>query len=116
MEISIIDNYFIITDNYILISTLKADVMSPFIEPSAEKFAEPRGSFIFKDSPLFRFLFKIIFISIFKEHVDDERPSKVWVVFKWIFIIVFGIVFLVGLIYASYWFYNKQTRTKKRFY
>jgi len=62
------------------------------IVPQAESFAEPR------------------------DHVHDEHPSKVWTIFKWIFIIIFVIVLVVGLIFGVYWFLNRQQRTKKRFY
>ena len=62
------------------------------IIPQAETFAEPR------------------------DHVHDDHPSKVWTVFKWIFIIIFSIVSVVALIFGVYWFVNRQQRTKKRFY
>jgi mannose-binding lectin 2 len=62
------------------------------IEPSAETFAAPR------------------------EHHEDEQPSKVWQAVKIFFIVVLVIALVLVVVYVSYIVYEKQKRTKKRFY
>ncbi|CAF0916737.1 unnamed protein product [Brachionus calyciflorus] len=51
-----------------------------------------------------------------KELVDAERPSTAWRVIKIMFISVFVIGLVVGALYVGYNIYDKQRRTKKRFY
>ena len=62
------------------------------IVPLAETFSEPR------------------------EHHDDEHPSKVWTIFKWIFIVIFVIAAILIVIGGGFWFLNRQRNNKKRFY
>jgi heme/copper-type cytochrome/quinol oxidase subunit 2 len=51
-----------------------------------------------------------------REHHDDEHPSKVWTIFKWIFIVIFVIAAILIVIGGGFWFLNRQRNNKKRFY
>jgi len=68
------------------------NIDSQSIIPEAEHFQEPR------------------------EHLDDDKPSVAWKIFKWFFIIVFIIIALALVIGLIYWLVSRQQRTKKRFY
>lgn len=65
---------------------------SSLIEPSAEKVPEPRA------------------------HVDDDKPSTLWYIFKIIFVTFLIIGSVAGAIFLAWWFYSKQKHSKKRFY
>jgi len=62
------------------------------ITPEAENFSEPR------------------------EHHDDEKPSMLWTVFKWFFIVIFILVALGLVAWLIYYCVSNRQRTNKRFY
>lgn len=55
-------------------------------------------------------------VSLLSEHTEDEQSSGVWRVFKIIFIVILVVALIAIAGASSYYLYNRQRRTKKRFY